>query len=172
MQKLTLTGATMVDTKKNDAIEMIEKGGGAAAHSHGGHSHGGGHGANECQSSHGGGGGGHNHGGHTHSGGGNHSACCAPKHNPVARVVYKPPSKEEITKASNEDIRTSLTTLIRLGGFADNFEPLLKLILEHRPTVHDEILNVCGEDHYSLLHWAAKRGELCDATAAVAWYSC
>lgn len=134
----------MVDSKKNDAIEMIEKGGGAHDNgAHSGHSHGG-----------------HSHGGHSHGGGAhNHSACCAPKHNPVARVVYTPPSKEEITKASNDDIRTSLTTLIRLGGFADNFEPLLKLILEHRPTAHAEILNVCGDDHYSLLHWAAKRGE-------------
>jgi ankyrin repeat protein len=75
------------------------------------------------------------------------------------RVVYKPPSEEELVNASNEDIRTSLCTLIRLGGFKDAFEPLLTLVLEKRPNAQAEILNTVGNDHYTLLHWAAKRGK-------------
>lgn len=134
MDKLTLTGASLVDTKKNDVEMTGQQHGG---HSHGGHDHGG-----------------HDHG-HSHSHGG---GCCGPKP-PQVRVVYKPPSDEEIIKASNEDVRTSLCTLIRLGGFKEAFEPLLKLILEKRPTAEAEILNAVGIDHYTLLHWAAKRGE-------------
>jgi hypothetical protein len=134
MNKLTLTGAGLVDTKKTDSI--VEPTG--SGHSHGGHDHGG-----------------HDHGhSHSHGGGG----CCAPKA-PQVRVVYKPPSEEELANASNEDIRTSLCTLIRLGGFQDAFEPLLTLLLEKRPNTEEEILNAVGNDHYTLLHWAAKRGK-------------
>jgi len=136
MDKLTLTGASLVDSKKNDTVVETTGGHNHGGHDHGGHDHGG-----------------HDHGhSHSHGGGG----CCAPKE-PAVRVVYTPPSDEEIMNASPEDIRTSLCTLIRMGAFKEAFEPLLTLVLEKRPNADAEILNAIGNDHYSLLHWAAKR---------------
>jgi len=133
MQKLTLTGATLVQAR--GSVEMAPSHHG---HDHGGHDHG------------------HDHG-HNHEHSGNGGGCCAPKPAPV-RVVYTPPSDEDLKKATAEEIRTSLCTLIRLGGFQDAFEPLLNLILEKCPTAEDDVLDTNGEDSYSLLHWAAKRG--------------
>ena len=150
MDQLTLTGATLVDTKeKGSVIEMT-----GHDHSHdkqqllGGNTTSHNHNHNHNQSSHN-----HNH----NHGGGN---CCGPKKAPPVRVVYTPPSQEELLNAKFEDIRTSLETLIRLGGFVDAFEPLLKLIIETRPDAVDGVLNALGNDHYSLLHWAAKRSKL------------
>jgi len=103
-----------------------------------------------------GGHGGHNHN-HSHS---NEKPCCnnhAPKQQPV-QVVYNPPSPEELNKATPEQIRLSLSTMIRFGGFEDAFVPMMELVQKHRPEGYEEILTTMGsEDHYSLLHWAAKR---------------
>ena len=60
-------------------------------------------------------------------------------------------------KANASEMRMSLETLIRLGGYEETFEPLLTLILDNRPDAYESVLNALGEDHYSLLHWAAKR---------------
>jgi hypothetical protein len=130
MDQLTLTGATLVSSKKNDdqkdwsGLELTK----ATASSHS-----------------------HNH---------NHGACCGPRPAPQVRVVYTPPSDEELMNAPPEEIRTSLCTLIRLGGYEDAFVPMLDLVLEKRPSAQTEVLDALGEDHYSLLHWATKRGEL------------
>jgi hypothetical protein len=95
---------------------------------------------------------------HSHANHGNHAPCCgAPVRGPQVRVVYTPPTEDELKEASPEAMRTSLETLIRLGGYKDAFEPLLTLILQARPDAHDSVLNALGNDHYSLLHWAAKR---------------
>jgi len=157
--QLTLTGASMISSsnkKKNDNAPDLELGpalkavdGGpnnniAVAASHNNHSHG-------------------------HS----HQHC---KHNaptPAVRVVYTPPSKDEIAKASVDNIRISLITMIRFGGFEEAFVPMMKLLVEHRPSAQSEIFDAVGtiveteqeqqdkkkDDHYSLLHWAAKRDD-------------
>jgi hypothetical protein len=95
----------------------------------------------------------------------NHESC--PLHNPKGqkkipqvRVVYTPPSNEELRQASPDAIRLSLETLIRLGSYQDAFEPLLTLILEARPDALNSVLNSIGNDHYSLVHWSAKRCKL------------
>ncbi|KAI2493021.1 hypothetical protein MHU86_21522 [Fragilaria crotonensis] len=71
-------------------------------------------------------------------------------------VVYTPPSKEELDKATPQEMRMSLETLIRLGGYEDTFEPLLTVILDNDP-MPMTVYSMPWEDHYSLLHWAAKR---------------
>lgn len=140
MDQLTLTGATLidrtkpasgVDTKKGSTLEMTNQ-----EHDHDHHA---------SHASHAS----HDHSAHSHS----HAVPKVPQ----VRVVYTPPSKEELDKATPQEMRMSLETLIRLGGYEDTFEPLLTVILDNRPDAYDSVLNALGEDHYSLLHWAAKR---------------
>lgn len=153
---LTLTGATMNSkptTTSSSSID-IESAAGAAAGGGGLQAH------SQQTPSLGVGSGQHNHHNHSHN---HQKPCCnnhAPKHQPV-HVVYNPPSPEELQKATPEQIRLSLTTMVRFGGFQDAFVPMMELVQKHRPEVYEEISTTLGpDDHYSLLHWAAKRGEL------------
>ncbi len=166
MDQLTLTGATLIDrTKPARGVEMkkgtmVEMTGQERDHDH--HAAHASHASNSSHSS-------HDHSAHSHSnshsdshghvhdhsGGG--ADCCPVPKVPQVRVVYTPPSKEELEKATPQEMRMSLETLIRLGGYEETFEPLLTVILDNRPDAYDSVLNALGEDHYSLLHWAAKR---------------
>jgi hypothetical protein len=144
MDPLTLTGATFVEQKHENCTLNHDH---STAHHHDHHN------------------GQHQHN-HVSTGqSSNHESC--PLHDPNAhkkvpqvRVVYTPPSREELQQATPDAIRLSLETLIRLGAYQDAFEPLLTLILEARPDALNSVLNSLGNDHYSLIHWAAKRSKL------------
>eukprot|EP00548_Thalassiothrix_antarctica_P007153 CAMPEP_0194130414 /NCGR_PEP_ID=MMETSP0152-20130528/1455_1 /TAXON_ID=1049557 /ORGANISM="Thalassiothrix antarctica, Strain L6-D1" /LENGTH=708 /DNA_ID=CAMNT_0038824921 /DNA_START=398 /DNA_END=2524 /DNA_ORIENTATION=- len=158
--QLTLTGATMVSSnnnkKKNDVTDL-ELGGSENKNVV----------VNGSQKAVVAAAANHNH---------NHKGCCAKKVAPPIQVVFNAPSKDEISKASVENIRTSLITMIRFGGYDEAFVPMMKLLLEHRPSAQTEIIEAIGcqsdpkkipagsttdndNDHYSLVHWAAKRDD-------------
>ena len=161
MDQLTLTGATMVSSnnnKKNNDATDLELGGSENKNVV----------VNGSQKAVVAAAANHNH---------NHKGCCAKKVAPPIQVVFNAPSKDEIYKASVKNIRTSLITMIRFGGYDEAFIPMMKLLLEYRSSAQTDIIEAIGcqsdpnkipagsttdndNDHYSLVHWAAKRGKL------------
>lgn len=86
-------------------------------------------------------------------------SCCARSVAVPRPEPPKPMTTEELLSSAPKQVFTVLSMLVRLGPYA-SLEPMITTLIEQRKADATGILDMLGDDGHSLLHWAAKRGEI------------